>query len=135
MTTAPDAPPRPLSPNSVLANALLRSIDMIRPKVVAARPRRIVFVVGTQVNGAPHLGTSIVQTSAFLLARLARRAFSVDTDYELDTYTGQQATPAYRTEFLRSLEDFDALRWWLASRTGCSRQRHGLALPTATSMP
>jgi hypothetical protein len=181
MTTAPDAPPRPLSPNSVLANALLRSIDMIRPKVVAARPRRIVFVVGTQVNGAPHLGTSIVQTSAFLLARLARRAFSVDTavrfsaldnapyevtldpethrayqityfhalgedgvdelidryyralfdslsdatdtDYELDTYTGQQATPAYRTEFLRSLEDFDALRWWLAPSTGIVHTR------------
>ena len=60
---------------------------------------------------------------------------ATDTDHELDTYTGQQATPAYRTEFLRSLEDFDALRWWLASRTGCSRQRHGLALPTATSMP
>ena len=181
MTTSPDAPPRPLSPNSVLANALLRSIDMIRPKVVAARPRRIVFVVGTQVNGAPHLGTSIVQTSAFLLARLARRAFSVDTavrfsaldnapyevtldpethrayqityfhalgedgvgelidryyraffdslsdatdtDYELDTYTGQQATPAYRTEFLRSLEDFDALRWWLAPSTGIVHTR------------
>ena len=34
----------------------------------------------------------------------------IDTDrrLELDTYTGQQATAAYRTEFLRSLEDFDA---------------------------
>jgi hypothetical protein len=60
----PDSPPRPLSPNSVLANALLRSIDMIRPKVHALRPARIVFVVGTQINGAPHLGTSIVQTRA-----------------------------------------------------------------------
>lgn len=28
--SAPDAPPPVLSPNSVLANALLRSIDMIR---------------------------------------------------------------------------------------------------------
>jgi hypothetical protein len=77
--TAPDLPPRPLSPNSVLANALLRSIDMIRPKIVALRPQRVVFVVGTQINGAPHLGTNIVQTSAFLLAKLARRVFSVDT--------------------------------------------------------
>ncbi len=68
-----------LSPNSVLANALLRSIDMIRPQVIAKRPQRIVFVVGTQINGAPHLGTNIVQTSAFLLAKLARRSFGAET--------------------------------------------------------
>lgn len=30
-----------LSPNSVLANALLRSIDILRPRVLATRPRRI----------------------------------------------------------------------------------------------
>jgi hypothetical protein len=58
-----------LSPNSVLANALLRSIDILRPRVLAARPARIEFVVGTQINGAPHLGTNLVQTAAFLLAR------------------------------------------------------------------
>lgn len=186
MTTTPDLPPQPLSPNSVLANALLRSIDMIRPKVVANRPKRVVFVVGTQINGAPHLGTNIVQTSAFLLAKLARRVFSVDTavrfsaldnaphevtldpethrayqrtyfhalgkdgvdalidtyyraffnslsdatdtEYELDTYTEQQSTAAYRSEFLRSLEDFDALRWWLAPSTGVVHTR--LPCPT-----
>jgi hypothetical protein len=173
---SPDVPPRPLSPNSVLANALLRSVDMIRPKVHAVRPARIVFVVGTQINGAPHLGTSIVQTSAFLLAKAARRAFSIDTavrfsaldnapyeitldpethhayqityhnalgkdgveelvdryyrglfasladatgtEYELDTYTTQQASSGYRAEFLRSLEAFEAIRWWLAPSTG-----------------
>jgi ASC-1-like (ASCH) protein len=186
MPTTPDAPPQVLSPNSVLANALLRSIDMVRPKMVANRPKRIVFVVGTQINGAPHLGTNIVQTSAFLLARLARRAFSVetavrfsaldnapyevtldpethrayqityfhalgksgvadlidryyrtffdslsdatDTEYELDTYTEQQETPAYRTEFLRSLERFDAIRWWLNPSTGIVHTR--LPCPT-----
>jgi hypothetical protein len=68
-----------LSPNSVLANALLRSIDILRPRVLAARPARIEFVVGTQINGAPHLGTNLVQTAAFLLAKLARREFSIDT--------------------------------------------------------
>lgn len=36
-------------------------------------------MVGTQVNGAPHLGTNLVQTAAFLLARTARREFSIDT--------------------------------------------------------
>jgi ASC-1-like (ASCH) protein len=71
--------PTLLSPNSVLANALLRTIDMIRPRVKAMRPSRIEFVVGTQINGAPHLGTNLVQTSAFLLAQHARRTFRVDT--------------------------------------------------------
>jgi ASC-1-like (ASCH) protein len=68
-----------LSPNSVLANALLRSIDILRPRVLAARPGRIEFVVGTQINGSPHLGTNLVQTAAFLLAKIARREFSIDT--------------------------------------------------------
>lgn len=68
-----------LSPNSVLANALLRSIDILRPRVQSARPARIEFVVGTQINGAPHLGTNVVQAAAFLLAKIARREFSVDT--------------------------------------------------------
>jgi ASC-1-like (ASCH) protein len=68
-----------LSPNSVLANALLRSIDILRPRVLAARPGRIEFVVGTQINGTPHLGTNLVQTAAFLLAKIARREFSIDT--------------------------------------------------------
>lgn len=63
-----------ISPNSVLANALLRSIDVLRPRVHAARPSRIEFVVGTQINGAPHLGTNLVQAAAFLLAKIARQA-------------------------------------------------------------
>lgn len=52
---------------------------MLRPRVHAARPSRIEFVVGTQINGAPHLGTNLVQTAAFLLAKIACREFSIDT--------------------------------------------------------
>ncbi len=33
------------------------------------------FVVGVQINGVPHLGTPLVQTSAFLLAQQAREVF------------------------------------------------------------
>jgi ASC-1-like (ASCH) protein len=71
--------PALISPNSVLANALLRTVDMIRPRVQAMRPARIEFVVGTQINGAPHLGTNLVQAAAFLLAQQARRTFRVET--------------------------------------------------------
>jgi ASC-1-like (ASCH) protein len=165
-----------ISPNSVLANALLRSIDILRPRVLATRPSRIEFVVGTQINGAPHLGTNLVQTAAFLLARIARREFSIDTgvrfgaldnaphevvldpethtayqrtyyhalgkdgiselidryygafftslsqatdtDYEVETYTDQQATPGFRAEFLRTLERLEDIRWWMAPSHG-----------------
>jgi ASC-1-like (ASCH) protein len=165
-----------ISPNSVLANALLRTIDILRPRVLATRPERIEFVVGTQINGAPHLGTNLVQTAAFLLAKTARREFSIDTmvhfaaldnaphdvvldpethhayqqtyfhalgkgkiaelidiyyvaffdslaeatdtDYAVETYTDQQATPAFRAEFLRTLESLEDIRWWVAPSHG-----------------
>lgn len=165
-----------LSPNSVLANALLRSIDILRPRVLSERPARIEFVVGTQINGAPHLGTNLVQTAAFLLAKIARREFSIDTrvrfgaldnapydvvldpethsayqqtyfhtlgkdgigelieryyraffdsvseatdtDYAVETYTDQQASPGFRAEFLRTLERLDDIRWWMAPSHG-----------------
>jgi len=165
-----------ISPNSVLANALLRSIDILRPRILATRPSRIEFVVGTQINGAPHLGTNLVQTAAFLLAKIARREFSIDTrvrfgaldnaphevvldpethtayqqtyyhalgkdkiselidgyyqafftslsqatdtDYEVETYTDQQATPGFRAEFLRTLERLEDIRWWMAPSHG-----------------
>lgn len=173
--------PTLISPNSVLANALLRTIDMIRPRVQAMRPTRIEFVVGTQINGAPHLGTNLVQSSAFLLAQQARRTFRTDTavrfsaldnapydltldpethhayqqtyfhalgkdgvadlvegyyrpffdslsdatdvEYDTETYTDQQAGPAFRAEFLRTLEVLDDLKWWLNPSTGVVHTR------------
>jgi ASC-1-like (ASCH) protein len=177
ITLSRNGKPAPLiSPNSVLANALLRSIDLLRPRVRATRPPRIEFVVGTQINGAPHLGTNLVQTAAFLLAKIARREFSIDTvvrfaaldnapyevaldpethtayqqtyyhalgkdkiseliegyyqaffhslseatdtAYAVETYTDQQATPAFRAEFLRTLERLEDIRWWLAPSHG-----------------
>jgi len=176
MAVAAISPPLLVSPNSVLANALLRSIDVLRPRVLATRPGRIEFVVGTQINGAPHLGTNLVQAAAFLLAKTARREFSVDTcvrfgaldnaphevvldpethhayqqtyfhalgrprideliegyyraffdslsqatdtDYVVETYTDQQASPRFRAEFLRSLERLEDIRWWMAPSHG-----------------
>jgi ASC-1-like (ASCH) protein len=38
--------------------------------------------VGTQINGAPHIGTNLVQAAAFALARLARRRFSLSTSVQ-----------------------------------------------------
>lgn len=67
------------SPNSVLANALARTIDFLRPRIATSKPNRILFNVGTQINGAPHLGTNLVQATAFVLAQQARYAFSLET--------------------------------------------------------
>ena len=175
-----------ISPNNVTANSMLRAVDMIRPQVKAQRPNLIAFCVGTQINGTPHLGTSLVQSAAFLLAAAARRAFSVDTvvrfgaldnaphdikldpethhayqstyhhalgphgvqnlietnyraffdsladatgiDYEVETYTQQQNTPAFRAEFLRTLHHLDVIRWPLAPSHGIVHLR--LPCPT-----
>ncbi|WP_308268766.1 ASCH domain-containing protein [Yinghuangia soli] len=165
-----------ISPNNVLANAMLRSVDMVRPRLQATNPDRVAFCVGTQINGAPHLGTSLVHTAAFLLAKATKRTFNVDAivrfgaldnapydirldpethhayqqtyfhalggdvvddliakyyrgmfdsladatgvDYELETYSAQQATPAFRHEFLATLGRLDQIRWPLAPSHG-----------------
>ena len=100
-----------ISPNSVLANALLRSVDLLRPRVLASRPDRIEFVVGTQINGAPHLGTNLVQTAAFLLAKIARREFSIDTvvrfgaldNAPYDVVLDPETHSAYQTTYYHAL--------------------------------
>ncbi len=67
------------SPNTVLANALISTIDILRSKIAYCNPEEIVFVVGTQINGAPHIGTHLVQATSFLLAHEVRHTFSIDT--------------------------------------------------------
>jgi ASC-1-like (ASCH) protein len=165
-----------VSPNNILANAMLRAVDMVRPRIQATNPDRVAFCVGTQINGAPHLGTSLVQTAAFLLAKATKRTFNVDAivrfgaldnapydvrldpethhayqqtyfhalgvagvedligkyyrdmfdsladatgvDYEIETYTQQQADPAFRHEFLATLGHLEQIRWPLAPSHG-----------------
>lgn len=165
-----------ISPNNVLANAMLRTVDMVRPRIESTRPDRVALCVGTQINGAPHLGTALVQTAAFLLAKAVKRTFNVDAivrfgaldnapydvrldpethhayqqtyfhalgadrvaglieqyyraffdsladatgvDYEIETYTAQQADPVFRYEFLATLGHLDTLRWPLAPSHG-----------------
>ncbi|MEV2194378.1 hypothetical protein AB0I02_25825 [Streptomyces phaeochromogenes] len=70
----------PVSPNTVLANALHRAEDVLTPRIRAIPPERIVLVVGTQINGAPHIGTSLVQSLAFAVAARLRDRFSIPTE-------------------------------------------------------
>ncbi|WCD98665.1 hypothetical protein PGH47_24595 [Streptomyces sp. HUAS 31] len=69
-----------VSPNTVLANALLRAEDVLTPRILAAPSERIVLVVGTQINGAPHIGTSLVQSLAFAIAARLRDRFGIPTE-------------------------------------------------------
>ena len=69
----------PASPNTVLANALTSAEDILAPRIFEDQPERIVFVVGTQINGAPHLGTSLVQSLAFAWASHTRGRYGVPT--------------------------------------------------------
>ncbi len=65
------------SPNTVLANCLQDSIDLIRPRLEINKPSRVVFSVGTQINGHPHIGTYLVQAASFVLAREIRGKFGI----------------------------------------------------------
>lgn len=70
----------PLSPNTVLANALTCAEDVLRPRIEATAPERVVFVVGTQINGAPHVGTSLTQSLAFAAAARVRDRFGLPVE-------------------------------------------------------
>ncbi|MFI2037624.1 hypothetical protein ACH470_23695 [Streptomyces bottropensis] len=72
----------PVSPNTVLANALSHAEDVLTPRVIAAAPERVVFVVGTQINGAPHIGTSLVQSLTFATAARIRDKFAVPAEVQ-----------------------------------------------------
>ncbi|MGW4730783.1 hypothetical protein ACWEQC_16745 [Streptomyces shenzhenensis] len=97
----------PVSPNTVLANALHRPEDVLTPRILATPPNRVVLVVGTQINGAPHIGTSLVQSLAFAMAARLRDRFGLPTEvlfsaldnapYEMatDPATGHRYQRAY----------------------------------------
>lgn len=70
------------SPNTVLANSLTDAIDIIRPRLEINKPKEVVFCVGTQINGIPHIGTYIVQCASFILAKKVREKFKVNTSVE-----------------------------------------------------
>jgi len=70
------------SPNTVLANSLTDAIDIIRPRIEINKPKEIIFSVGTQINGIPHIGTYIVQCTSFILAKKVREKFGVPTSVE-----------------------------------------------------
>jgi hypothetical protein len=70
----------PVSPNTVLANALVSAEDVLAPRIRSSRPERISFVVGTQINGVPHLGTSLVQSLTFAAAARSRDRFGIPVE-------------------------------------------------------
>ncbi|QNT96779.1 hypothetical protein HEP81_06544 [Streptomyces griseofuscus] len=70
----------PVSPNTVLANALTHAEDVLAPRIRTMRPARVTFVVGTQINGVPHLGTSLVQSLTFAAAARVRQRFDLPVD-------------------------------------------------------
>ncbi|MBL1104793.1 hypothetical protein JK361_09330 [Streptomyces sp. 5-8] len=166
----------PVSPVSVTVGAVEHSVDFVRPRLRARGARRVALYAGVQINGEPHLGTGVLQTAAFLLARSARDRLGVGAElrfgaldnapyetrvcprtgtlytrsyhhalgparieelvkrfygglfdaltaltgvpYTVETYTRQQQSPAFREEFLASLDRWDRLRWALAPSTG-----------------
>jgi len=65
------------SPNTVLANAMESSLDIFIPRLEINQPKELIFNVGTQINGIPHIGTYIVQAMSFVVAQKVRERFGV----------------------------------------------------------
>jgi hypothetical protein len=53
---------------------------VLTPRIRTAPPQRIAFVVGTQINGVPHLGTSLVQSLTFAAADRVRERFGLPVE-------------------------------------------------------
>lgn len=70
----------PVSPNTAPAKALHHAEDVLAPRTLGAPPERIVLVVGTQINGAPHIGNSLVQPLTFAMAARLRDRFGLPTE-------------------------------------------------------
>lgn len=80
---------------------------------------RVAFCVGTQINGALHLGTSLVQTAAFLLAKTTKRTFNVDA----------LAMFATSFAFLRSVA------YWSSLRTNVPSAPYGIQTRARSGLP
>lgn len=65
------------SPNTVIAKYLEDTIDLIRPRIETNKPKEILFYVGVNINGAPHIGTYLVQTFAFLMAEKLKEKYKL----------------------------------------------------------
>ncbi|MGW0393045.1 hypothetical protein ACWDYJ_19555 [Streptomyces sp. NPDC003042] len=74
------SPEPPLSPVSVTVGAVEHSVDFIRPQLRARGAHRVALYAGVQINGAPHVGTNVMQTAAFLLAQAARDRLGVEAE-------------------------------------------------------
>lgn len=85
------------SPNTVLANAIDYTLDVLRPRILADDTERIRFTVGTQINGHPHIGTHLVQSLAFLVAEAARDDYGIDTAVEFHALDNAPADTARDT--------------------------------------
>lgn len=67
------------SPNTVLAKYLKDVVDIVQPRLEINKPKEISFYVGVNINGAPHIGTCLVQSFAFLVAKKIQEKWNLPT--------------------------------------------------------
>ncbi|MEK7136469.1 MAG: hypothetical protein AAB821_02665 [Patescibacteria group bacterium] len=65
------------SPNTVIAKYISDTIDILRPKIEIKKPKEIVFYIGTNINGVPHLATALVHSIGFLFAEKVQSKFKI----------------------------------------------------------
>lgn len=65
------------SPNTVLAKYLKDVVDIVQPRLEINKPKEISLYVGVNINGAPHIGTYLVQSFAFLIAKKIQEKYNL----------------------------------------------------------
>lgn len=66
------------SPNTVFANTLVDCLDIFNYRLSNPKIDRVEISLGTQINGAPHIGTYLVIGFAFVLGMKIRARFNKD---------------------------------------------------------
>jgi len=75
------------SPATVMSVSIKKTLDILNPKIKLFNPKKIIFIVASQIYGKPHLGTYMTQAFTFVFAQKIRETFGIETQvlfYALD---------------------------------------------------
>ena len=127
-----------MSPNSILgSNPVVEAT--LSPHVAFYRPKKLNFVVGTQLSGPPHFGTVLTHAITFVLAKFTKEAFGIETSVEIGfldnttaltidaggtTYQKNLAQTLSHDKLEQLVSDlYDSLHLYLSARTRVEYKR------------
>ena len=70
----------------MISHNLNNICDLIISRIKIKKPKKIVFSVGAQINGVPHIGTYIVIVTTFLLAKKIQQDYGFESSVKFNAY-------------------------------------------------